>query len=76
MVSFNDSPLVRLLVAVSEKPITRPCRRLIAVSKLRRVRVEGSKKSVAQTIPFKKSRSGLALNLAALLSMRKISSLL
>ena len=43
MVSFSVSPLEELVVEASWNPITRPPRRLTAVSKLNRVRVEGSK---------------------------------
>ena len=47
IVSLRVSPFDWLLVLASEKPMTRPPRRLTAVSKLRRVRVDGSKNSVA-----------------------------
>lgn len=49
MVSFNVSPLEELVVEASWKPMTRPPKRLTAVSKLNRVRVEGSKNKVAAT---------------------------
>ena len=44
MVSFRVSPLDELVALGSENPITRAPSRLAAVSKLSRVRVEGSKK--------------------------------
>ena len=53
MVSFNVSPLVTLEEEASEKPTIRPPKRLIAVSKLNRVRVEGSKNKDATTFPSK-----------------------
>ncbi len=53
MVSFSVSPFDWLLVFASENPITLPPNRLTAVSKLSRVRVEGSKNSVATTLPSK-----------------------
>ena len=51
MVSFKLSPFVELVALGSAKPITRAPNRLAAVSKLKRVRVEGSKNKVA-TILF------------------------
>lgn len=55
MVSFNVSPLEELVVEASWKPMTRPPKRLTAVSKLNRVRVEGSKNKVAATFPFQQT---------------------
>ena len=46
MVSFRVSPLDELVALGSENPITRAPSRLAAVSKLSRVRVEGSKNRV------------------------------
>ncbi len=54
MVSFRVSPFDELVVLASEKPITFPPRRFTAVSKLSRVRVDGSKKSVAMTLPARR----------------------
>lgn len=51
MVSFRVSPLDELVALGSENPITRAPSRLAAVSKLSRVRVEGSKNRVATTLP-------------------------
>lgn len=51
IVSWKVSPFDTLVLAVSENPMTRPPRWLIALSKLRRVRVEGSKKREAITFP-------------------------
>ena len=53
MVSFSVSPLDELVTLGSVKPMTLAPSRLAAVSKERRVRVEGSKKSVATTLPFR-----------------------
>ena len=50
--SANDSPFFADVPLASEKPITLPPRRSIADSKLSLVRVEGSKKSVARTLPL------------------------
>ena len=54
MVSFNDSPLETLVDVESEKPITLPPNRLIALSKLSLVLVEGSKNNAAITLPFRR----------------------
>lgn len=43
MVSFSVSPFDELDVAASENPMTLPPNRFTAVSKLNRVRVDGSK---------------------------------
>ena len=51
MVSARVSPLVVELLAESEKPSTEPPSRSIAASKESRVRVLGSKKSVARILP-------------------------
>ena len=53
MVSFRVSPFDDEVVEASEKPITLPPRRLTAVSKLRRVRVDGSKKKRRHHFPVK-----------------------
>ena len=60
IVSFSVSPFDELDVAASENPITRPPRRFTAVSKLRRVRVDGSKNRVATTLPSRSFRFGFA----------------
>ena len=75
MVSFNVSPLEELVVEASWKPMTRPPKRLTAVSKLNRVRVEGSKNKVAATFPSSRRRFGFSSNLAALSRIRRMSSL-
>ena len=49
MVSLSDSPFCTLVEPGSEKPITLAPSREAALSKLSRVRVEGSKKRVATT---------------------------
>ena len=49
MVSSSVSPLATEVDSAEEKPTTEPPRRCMAVSKERRVRVEGSKKSAAMT---------------------------
>ena len=51
MVSLSVSPLEELVVLASVKPITLAPSLFAAVSKLSRVRVDGSKKSVATTFP-------------------------
>ena len=51
MVSATLSPLEAEELAAAEKPSTWPPRESIALSKLRRVRVDGSKKSVARILP-------------------------
>ena len=76
MVSFRVSPFDELLVAASENPIIEPPRRTTAVSKLNRVRVEGSKNRVAITFPSNVFRFGLASKSAAESRMARISSLL
>ena len=58
MVSFRVSPLDELVALGSENPITRAPSRLAAVSKLSRVRVEGSKNRVATTLPSNNRRLG------------------
>ena len=47
MVSLSVSPFEELVVEASEKPMILPPKRFTAVSKLSRVRVDGSKNSVA-----------------------------
>ena len=49
MVSFSVSPFDELVTFGSVNPITLAPKRFAAVSKLNRVRVEGSKKRVATT---------------------------
>ena len=63
MVSFRVSPFEDDVVEASENPITRPPRRLTAVSKLNLVRVEGSKKRVPTTFPAKNLGVGMSLEL-------------
>ena len=74
MVSLSDSPLDELEVVASEKPMTRPPSLFTAVSKLRRVRVEGSKKSVAMTRPSSSLRLGFCSKSSARSSRRMMSS--
>ena len=76
MVSLRVSPFVVEVAFASLKPITRPPSRLIAVSKLSRVRVDGSKKRLAMTLSRKRGWFGLASKSAANSMMRNISSLL
>jgi len=51
MVSFSVSPFEELVALGSLNPITLAPKRLAAVSKLSRVRVDGSKNNVATTLP-------------------------
>lgn len=74
MVSLRVSPLEVEVLAASLNPMTRPPRRLTAVSKLRRVRVEGYKNNVATTRPSSSRRLGLRSKHAACSSNVKISS--
>ena len=53
MVSLRLSPLRMLVLAASEKPITLAPSLFAAVSKLRRVLVEGSKKIHATTLSLR-----------------------
>ena len=53
IVSFNVSPFEELVTLGSVNPMTRAPNLIAAVSKLSRVRVEGSKKRVATTLPTK-----------------------
>lgn len=76
MVSFKVSPLDELLVEASEKPIMEPPSLTTAVSKLNRVRVEGSKNKVAITLPSSDLRLGAASKSAAESRIEIISSLL
>ena len=62
MVSFNVSPFEELVTLGSVNPITRAPSLFAAVSKLSRVRVEGSKKRVATTLPSKILRLGFFSN--------------
>ena len=55
MVSFIVSPFDTLDDDASVNPMYLPPKRLIALSKLKRVRVDGSKNSVAITLPAKRS---------------------
>ena len=75
IVSFSVSPFDWLLVLASLKPITRPPRRLTAVSKLRRVRVDGSKNSDPTTLPSRMRWLGFSSNSLARRRSDKISSL-
>ena len=54
MVSASDSPFCTLVPAVLLNPMTLPPSSWMAVSKLRRVRVEGSKNSEAMMRPFRR----------------------
>jgi hypothetical protein len=73
-VSFNVSPLVTLEEDESVNPTILPPILLIAVSKLKRVRVDGSKNSEATTFPSSKLQFGFFSNSAALASTSRISS--
>ena len=73
-VSLSVSPFVELLDLGSEKPMIRPPSLLTAVSKLSRVRVEGSKKRVAATIPSIKCLFGFVSKRRARSKIRRISS--
>ncbi len=74
MVSFSVSPLEELVVEASEKPITLPPNLFTAVSKLRRVRVEGSKKRVATTFPSRILWSGCSSKNRARSNKSRMSS--
>lgn len=74
IVSWKVSPFETLVFEVPEKPITRPPRRLIALSKLSRVRVDGSKNSDANTFPASTCRCGSASKRAARSIIFRISS--
>ena len=63
IVSFNVSPFEELVTLGSVNPMTRAPNLFAAVSKLSRVRVEGSKKRVATTLPSKILRLGLLFKL-------------
>lgn len=74
MVSFSVSPFDWLLVLASLKPITLPPRRFTAVSKLRRVRVDGSKNSEPTTLPSRMFWLGFFSNSLARRNSDRISS--
>ena len=74
MVSFSVSPFEELVVLASENPMTFPPNRLTAVSKLSRVRVEGSKNRVATTLPSRIYRLGFSSNRRAFSRRSRISS--
>src|SRR6056297_3779870 len=74
MVSFSDSPFLTLDDEASVNPIYFPPKRLIALSKLRRVRVEGSKNKVAMTLPSNRFWLGFFSNSSAKSRILKISS--
>src|SRR6056297_2740187 len=74
MVSFNDSPFFTLDEPASVNPIYLPSKRLIALSKLKRVRVEGSKNNVAITLPCKRFWLGFFSNSSAKSRILKTSS--
>ena len=74
--SFRVSPFEELDVAASEKPITLPPSLFTAVSKLRRVRVDGSKNSVATSLPSSSLLFGFCSNFSAKSNMRRMYSLL
>ena len=75
IVSFKVSPFVALVTLASVNPMTRAPSLLAAVSKLRRVRVDGSKNNVATTRPLSNSRLGYRSNSFAMLRRYIISSL-
>ena len=66
MVSFSVSPFEVLVDEASLKADTRPPRRFTAVSKLSLVRVEGSKNSVATTLPSRIFLVGIQLKMPGL----------
>ena len=76
MVSCSVSPLLTLDEPASEKPMMRPPMRLIAVSKLSRVRVEGSKNNDATTFPSSNFWFGFFSKSAASSIIRRYSALL
>ena len=74
MVSLSVSPFEELVVEASEKPMILPPKRCTAVSKLSRVRVDGSKKRVAITFPSRTFRSGFSSKRLVFSSRSRISS--
>ena len=74
MVSWSDSPFCTLVPPGSLKPIMRAPSWLAALSKLRRVRVEGSKKSVATTLSLRIFCLGFFSNSSAMSSTSMYSS--
>ena len=74
MVSARDSPFCTLVPAVLLNPITLPPSSWMAVSKLRRVRVEGSKKSDAMIRPLRRFWCGLRSKSSAISRTWQISS--
>lgn len=64
MVSFSVSPFVAELVAASLKPMTLAPRRIAAVSKLKRVRVEELEKERTYDFTGKDVAVGVLLELA------------
>ena len=74
IVSFSVSPFEELVVLASEKPIILPPNRFTAVSKLNRVRVDGSKNRVATTFPSNNLRFGFASKYFMSSSSSSISS--
>ena len=75
MVSFSVSPLEELVTFGSVNPMTLAPRRLAAVSKLRRVRVDGSKNRVATTFSASRRRLGFFSNSLAISRRYMIFSL-
>ena len=74
MVSLSVSPLLWLVFDASEKPMTFAPRRLMAVSKLSRVLVDGSKKRLAITLPSRNFCSLFFSNSLAVSSTCRIYS--
>ncbi len=74
MVSCRLSPFWTLVPPGSEKPIMRAPSWLAALSKLKRVRVDGSKKSVATTLSLKIFCFGFFSNPSAMSSTWMYSS--
>ena len=74
MVSLSVSPLVELVTFGSVNPMTLAPRRFAAVSKERRVLVDGSKKSVATTLSERMVRFGSLSNFSAWWSRCMMSS--
>lgn len=59
MVSLSVSPFEELVVEASEKPMILPPKRFTAVSKLSRVRVDGSKKKGCDYFSFQNFPVGI-----------------
>ncbi len=76
MVSARLSPFAVLELEASENPMTLAPKRLAALSKLRRVLVDGSKNRVATTFPWAMFCTGSRSKVSAKSRMWMYSSLL